>query len=213
MKGDKWKYARSKMAPAFATGKIRAMFPLILEVCEELKQNLQRRIDAKDSEFEAHNLCAEYTTDVVASCAFGIKSDSLRQPDNQFRKMGKELFEPGSFMRQMEIMVVFTLPKIAEFLGCKFISKRVEDFFRDLISKAFAYREKHAEFKRNDFINLLMQLKKLGAVDIEESDKKEMSASINKEVTEKGKIGDKSCVKINSTYLFYLNFQNLTTRF
>jgi cytochrome P450 family 6 len=194
MKGDKWKYARSKMAPAFATGKIRAMFPLILEVCEELKQNLQRRIDAKDCEFEAHNLCAEYTTDVVASCAFGIKSDSLRKPDNLFRKMGKDLFEPESFKRQIEIMAVFTLPKIAEILGCKFISKRVEDFFRDLISKAFAYREKHTEFKRNDFINLLMQLKKLGSVDIEESDKKEMSASINKEVSDKGKIGNMSCV-------------------
>ena len=95
----------------------------------------------------------------------------------------------------MEIMVVFTLPKIAEILGCKFISKRVEDFFRDLISKAFAYREKHSEFKRNDFINLLMQLKKLGSVDIEESDKKEMSASINKEISEKGKIGIIICLK------------------
>lgn len=189
MKGDKWKYARSKMAPAFATGKIRAMFPLILEVCEELKQNFQRCIDSKNCEFDAHSVCADYTTDVVASCAFGIKSDSLRQPDNHFRKMGKELFEPGSLLRQIEIMVVFTMPKIAEILGCKFISKKVEMFFLDLITKAFAYREKHVEFKRNDFINLLMQLKKLGSVDVDESDKKEISASVNKEVQESGKIG------------------------
>jgi cytochrome P450 family 6 len=197
MKGDKWKYVRSKMAPAFTTGKIKAMFPLILEVCEELRQNLQRRIDAEDCEFDAHSLCAEYTTDVVASCAFGIKSDSLRQTDNQFRKMGKELFEPSSFLRQMELMVVFTLPKIAEILGCKFISTQVEVFFKDLITKAFEYREKHAEFKRNDFINLLMQLKKLGSVNIEESDK-EMSASINEEFSDKSRIGKIICLSLKS---------------
>jgi len=126
------------MAPAFATGKIRVTFPLILEVCEELKQNLQRRIDANDSEIDAQSLCAEYTTDMVASCAFGIKSVSLCQLDNQFRKMGKELFDPDTFLRQLEL--IFTLPKIADILGLKFISTQVGCFFKDLIIKAFANR-------------------------------------------------------------------------
>jgi len=191
MKGDKWKYARSKLAPAFATGKIRAMFPLILEVCEDLKKNLQRKIDSKNGELEAHDLCAEFTTDVVGSCAFGIKCESLTNPDNQFRKMGKDLMSPESFWRQFEIMVVFILPKVAEIFRLKFVGQAVEDFFRDLISKAFAFREKHAEFKRNDFINLLMQLKKLGGLELDDHDKKEINTAIDKETADKGKIGIK----------------------
>jgi len=189
MKGDKWKYARSKLAPAFATGKIRAMFPLILEVCEELKKNLQRKIDSNDGAFEAHDLTGEYTTDVVGSCAFGIKCDSLANPENHFRTMGRNLMHPESFLRQLEIMAVVMVPKIAEIFGLKFISKQVEDFFRDVISKAFAFREKHSEFKRNDFINLLMQLKKLGGLELDDNDKKEINTAIDKETADKGKIG------------------------
>jgi len=189
MKGDQWKYARSKVAPAFTSGKIKTMFPLILEVCNELKQHMQRCIDSKDGTFEAHDLCAEFTTDVVASCAFGIKADTLRQPDNQFRKMGIDLFEPGSILRQMEVMVVMFMPKLANFLKLKFINKRTEEFFKDLIFKAFAFREKHVEFKRNDFINLLMQLRKLGSVDVDENDKKEINAMSSDTGAEKGKFG------------------------
>jgi cytochrome P450 family 6 len=189
MKGDKWKYARSKVAPAFATGKIRAMFPLILEVCEDLKKNLERKIKENDGAFEAHDLCAEYTTDVVGSCAFGIRCNSLVDPNNHFRKMGKELMTPETFWRQLEMMMVFIIPEIAAFLGFKFIGRQVEDFFRDLTAKAFAYREKHPEFKRNDFINLLMQLKKLGGLETDENDKKEINAAIDKAAADKGKFG------------------------
>ncbi|XP_065339679.1 cytochrome P450 9e2-like [Cloeon dipterum] len=188
MKGDKWKYARSKMAPAFATGKIRSTFPLILEICEDLKRHINKKIESNSNcyEFEAHDFTKNYTTDVVGSCAFGIKCNSLSEPNNQFREMGKEILSPASFRRQVEISVLFAFPKIAELIGIKFIAKYTEDFFRDLILKAFAYREKHPEFKRNDFINLLMQLKKLGEVELDEHDKKEIN--ISAVANEKGKI-------------------------
>jgi cytochrome P450 family 6 len=189
MKGDKWKYARSKLAPAFATGKIRNMFPLILEVCEDLIKNLQRKIDSDGGAFEAHNLSADYTTDVVGSCAFGIKSGSLTDPNNIFRNMGRNMLLPESFRRQMEIMIAFSLPTIAKIFKIKLVSQSVEDFFKDLILKAFAYREKHPEFKRNDFINLLMQLKKLGKVEVDEDDKIETPNGIDKDIDDKGKIG------------------------
>ncbi|XP_065339677.1 cytochrome P450 9e2-like [Cloeon dipterum] len=188
MKGEQWKYARSKLAPAFATGKIRNVFPLIMEICDELKKHLQRRIDSNDCEFKAHNLAAEYTTDVVGSCAFGIRCNSLIDPNNQFRKMGKDLMTPESVFRQLQFMIIFTMPKIAEIFRLKLISQQIEDFFRDLIGKAFAYREKHPEFKRNDFINLLMQLKKLGGLEVDETDKKEINRGLEKEASDKGKI-------------------------
>lgn len=193
MKGDKWKYARSRVAPAFTTGKIRTMYPLIMEVCNELKQHMQRRIDSEDGSFEAHSVCAEFTTDVVASCAFGIKADTLRKPDNHFRKMGIALFEPDSILRQLEVMTVLFLPKVANLLRLKFIGKQMEEFFKDLIFKAFAFREKHAEFQRNDFINLLMQLRKQGSLEVDERDKKEIAST--DAGAEKGKFG-----------LIFLNF-------
>jgi hypothetical protein len=89
----------------------------------------------------------------------------------------------------LEVMIVIFVPKLASLLKLKFINKRTEEFFKDLIFKAFAFREKHAEFKRNDFINLLMQLRKLGSVDVDENDKKEINASNDTTGAEKGKFG------------------------
>ncbi|XP_059477145.1 cytochrome P450 9e2-like [Neocloeon triangulifer] len=188
MRGEQWKYARSKLAPAFATGKIRNVFPLILEICNDLKNHLQRKIDSDNCEFEAHGLSKDYTTDVVGSCAFGIHCNSLTNSDNDFRKMGKEIMSPSTLRRQIELTIAFSFPSLASALGMKFVAQFVEDFFRDLILKAFAYREKHPEFKRNDFINLLMQLKKLGEVEQDEHDKKEINGMLEKNLSDKGKI-------------------------
>ncbi|CAB3366382.1 Hypothetical predicted protein [Cloeon dipterum] len=205
MKGDKWKYARSKLAPAFTTGKIRNTFPLILEVCNDLKSHFSSKIESKDNDFEAHELAKNFTTDVVGSCAFGIKCNSLSEPDNQFRKMGKEIMSPSTLWRQIEIALIFFLPKIAELLRVKFIAKYIEEFFQDLILKAFAYREEHPEFKRNDFINLLMQLKKLGEVEMDEIDRKNQTNDISLTASDRGKIEFSDVVLTAQAVGFFLD--------
>ena len=67
------------------------------------------------AEFEAKELCARYTTDVVATCAYGIRGNALQDPDCEFRRMGREMVEP-SFWLNIKMLIVFLLPRVAKAL-------------------------------------------------------------------------------------------------
>jgi cytochrome P450 family 6 len=47
MNGQKWKELRTKLVPTFTTGKIKAMFPLILQSMEQFDCSLIEMADAK----------------------------------------------------------------------------------------------------------------------------------------------------------------------
>jgi cytochrome P450 family 6 len=60
-------------------------------------------------------LCARYTTDVVASCAFGVRGYALQDPDCDFRRMGREILEP-TFWNNLRILTIWLLPGLARIL-------------------------------------------------------------------------------------------------
>ena len=67
------------------------------------------------AEFEAKELCARYTTDVVATCAYGIRGNALQDPDCEFRQMGREMMDL-TFWNKIKIFIVFLLPRVAKAL-------------------------------------------------------------------------------------------------
>lgn len=77
---------------------------------------LKRHFSARSTgEFETKDLCARFTTDVVASCAFGAHGNSLRSAESEFRRMGREFIEPG-FLKNVKFMTMFLLPWVADIL-------------------------------------------------------------------------------------------------
>jgi cytochrome P450 family 6 len=87
------------------------MFPLMQEVCGELKKHIQRSIDSKEKGLEAKRMSANYTTDMVGSCAFGVKCNSLEDENNAFRQMGMELIEVGP-VRGIILMILLFCPRV-----------------------------------------------------------------------------------------------------
>ena len=71
---------------------MKMMFPLVKKCAEEMKPALMDCISNADG-VEIRELCARYTTDVISSCAFGIDAHSLKDPESEFRQMGKRIFE------------------------------------------------------------------------------------------------------------------------
>lgn len=76
--------------------------------------------------------------------------------------------------------IMFTLPTVSRMLKIKLLDRDVEDFFMSLMKQSFEMRKKG--YKRNDFIQLLLELKEKGSVEVDtkdlEQDEKESLQSL-----------------------------------
>uniref|UniRef100_A0AAT9UTL7 Cytochrome P450 6PZ32 n=1 Tax=Maconellicoccus hirsutus TaxID=177089 RepID=A0AAT9UTL7_MACHI len=154
MKGDEWKTLRVKLTSTFTSGKMKLMFPLVQECGNKLTQVLGTMTSEA---FNIKDLSARYTCDVIGTCAFGIETHSLDDPNNEFQEMGKRVFR---FRYRNLIAGAFTkLPEsVARFFNIRFVDESVQDFFISIIGNTVKFREEN-KVTRNDFIDLLMSLR------------------------------------------------------
>ncbi|KAG8239333.1 hypothetical protein J437_LFUL018962 [Ladona fulva] len=169
LSGEKWKRLRVVLSPGFSSGKMKSMFPTIGEVSGNLRAFLTEKVDsAVESGYavDLKDLCARYTTDSVASVAFGLQCDSIYDPEVEFRRMGRKLLEPTLFNAIM-FLIMFEMPWLNRFLKINFISKDVTSFFRNVVLNVVAKREEDGT-KLNDYFQGLIQLWKEGKLRVSE---------------------------------------------
>ena len=99
-----------------------------------------------------------YTVDVISSCAFGLKTNSLRNPDAEFKKMGVQALSPTFWTRIKDILLAIS-PRLVFFLKIRTFDPQVTEFFHRIVRETVEYREKN-NVTRNDFLHLAMQLRK-----------------------------------------------------
>ncbi len=102
------------------------------------------------------NFARRYAIDVISSCAFGLRTDSLRNPDSEFRRMGKKTFEMNTKLVIRNVLFAFN-PRVGNSLGIKSISDEVNDFFVNLVRDTVTYRKQNG-IERDDFLNQIMRL-------------------------------------------------------
>lgn len=156
MRGEKWRDMRATLSPAFTGSKMKLMFELMRECGEQFTSHFEETYGDETVELELKDAFQRFGTDVIASCAFGVKCDSQRERNNDFYLMGKEMTDMASFRKRMMFFVMFISPKLAQFFGFTFFPKKVEDFFLDLVRSTVEYREKN-NIIRPDMIHLLME--------------------------------------------------------
>lgn len=155
----KWKTVRSKLTPTFTSAKLKNMHYLLIE-CGDAFEKYLEELSNNGKLLEARDSSARFTTDVIGSCAFGIKMNSLSQEDALFRRMGKKLFAPSK--RKNIITVIQTsFPWLYNFLNLSTFDKDVEKFFIRITKETFDSREmmKISDGQRHDFIDLLLNLR------------------------------------------------------
>lgn len=113
LKGQKWRDMRATLSPSFTSSKMKAMFTLISDCArdfvEHFKQNQKDIIT-----IEMKDTFTRFTNDVIATTAFGIKVDSLKNRNNQFYVMGKEMTNFSSFWKNMKFFGYFACPRLFE---------------------------------------------------------------------------------------------------
>jgi cytochrome P450 family 6 len=79
---------------------------------------------------------------VITSCAYGIKTDSLNNPDQPIVTYAKKIFAvEGKF----SLIVSVTLPKLAKFLKLEPFSGAAIRYFRNLTNKIVKERNENSE--------------------------------------------------------------------
>lgn len=159
VKSEFWKKIRGKLSPFFSSGKLKTMYYLLDKASSDLNQYVHKRLDSENRvELEMKELAAMYSTDVIASCAYGVEAHSLEDPNAEFRKAGRAIFDMTLY-RGIELPAYFMLPQIMKFFRFQTFSGFASKFIRTSITDVIADRTR-TENKRNDLIDTLIELKK-----------------------------------------------------
>ncbi|XP_041983122.1 cytochrome P450 6B5-like [Aricia agestis] len=158
--GDLWKLCRQKMSPAFSTAKLKAMFPMIVVQAEKLINVIDSSVQSGSKEMDVRELMARYTTDFIGVCGFGINTDTLQDDANEFRELGRRIFQ-----RQLRDIIVGilkvtspTLFKNLHVLGPDITNPTVH------LVKSIMKQRNYAPSGRHDFIDFMLELKQKGNI-------------------------------------------------
>lgn len=162
--GHKWRSVRRELTPTFTSGKLKAMFSTLLACGSSLEQYVEQVAD-KGELLDVVEISARHGTNVIASIFFGIDIDCVVDPDNDFRKYGRRIFETTRW-NAFKRLSRFVAPQVIRFLRIKFADPGVEQFIHSLVKQNLEYREKN-NVSRKDFFQLLIQLRNTGNVQLD----------------------------------------------
>ncbi|KAB1276712.1 Thromboxane-A synthase [Camelus dromedarius] len=133
------------------------MIPLISQACDLLLADLKRYAESGDA-FDIQRCYCCYTTDVVASVAFGTPVDSRKAPEHPFVTHCRRFFE-FSIPRPI-LVLILSFPSIMVPLARILPNKNRDElngFFNKLIRNEIALRDQQAaEKRRKDFLQMVL---------------------------------------------------------
>jgi hypothetical protein len=80
-----------------------------------------------------------YTTDVIASCAFGINGNSLKYPQSEFRMFLRKIFN-FSVVKGLASLTAFTAPAIKNLLKVKMLDDITTNYLRKTVWSTVEFR-------------------------------------------------------------------------
>ncbi|KAK9885352.1 hypothetical protein WA026_010849 [Henosepilachna vigintioctopunctata] len=158
LKGQEWKNIRCTISPSFTSSKMRYIFDLMNNNSQLFVQHFLLNHE-KIVEVEFRDAFTRFTNDVIASTAFGVNVDSLKEKNNEFYLMGKEASDFASFSKKVKLFLYFLIPRISAFFGIEFFGKKVTSFFMNLVTESIKIREER-NINRMDMLGLLIEARK-----------------------------------------------------
>ncbi|XP_050300190.1 uncharacterized protein LOC126738794 [Anthonomus grandis grandis] len=158
-KGPSWKHVRSKSTPAFTSGKLKGMFLLILKECKLLTDYIENFADLPN--VEAKEICAKYSTNVIARCAFAVEANSFKSEDAEFRKIGRLMFDTRLSTAIRQTLCWFS-PMLVNTFGISFFEDKCITRLSEIFKEVLHTRMNSNENMSSDLIDVLLESKKKG---------------------------------------------------
>jgi cytochrome P450 family 6 len=146
---------------------MKLMYPIVGAYSTDLV-NLIDSLASNASGIDIKNVCLRFTADVIGSCGFGIECNAMRDENSQMVQMGS-FFDITDARTRVNFFFVNIFPGLARRLRMKITPQFISDFFLPMIRDTYEHRMKN-EVNRNDFMSLLIQIKKYGRLKDEEAE-------------------------------------------
>lgn len=155
---ESWKSLRQKVAPTFSTGKLKIMFRTICKLSDNLVAAIQRETDAAAAagQIDVNDVLSRYTTDVIASTAFGIDCNSLFDRNTKFYEMIQKHVTTINVLKRTFLM---RFPDWGRKLNMKIMNEDVSAFYLNVVAETIKNREDNDQLQRDDYMDLLIKLK------------------------------------------------------
>uniref|UniRef100_A0A8C8UEQ4 Cytochrome P450 3A n=1 Tax=Peromyscus maniculatus bairdii TaxID=230844 RepID=A0A8C8UEQ4_PERMB len=155
-KDEEWKRIRALLSPAFTSGKLKEMFPIIEQYGDILVKYLRREAE-KGKPITIKEVFGAYGMDVITSTSFGVNVDSLNNPKDPFVENARKLIRFDLFNPLFMSVVLFPfLIPIYEMLNVSIFSKDSIAFFKKFMDRM---KENHLDSNQKhqvDFLQLMM---------------------------------------------------------
>lgn len=155
---EQWRQLRATMSPNFTGSRMRAMHELIVRYTEDFVTTLKDiHNDDASHEYDAKKLIAKYSNDIIATTTFGVEVNTLKDPENDFYKVGQDLTNFG-FLKSLKLIAALKLPSLMRALNVRLMSDKSANFLRHIVNVNIEQRKKN-NIVRNDFIDLMLKAK------------------------------------------------------
>lgn len=150
LRNPDWRNIRSKLTPIFTSGKLKLMFGIMKNCAKEMQDYLDKN---HGKSMEIKEVSAKYMTDLVSACFFGLDTHNFNE-ESEFRRASIKMFE-STFFNSICLFAYFFVPKLVSLLKLRLLDTA---FLQYVFLNTLEHREK-TKTRRNDFVDLLLQLK------------------------------------------------------
>ncbi|XP_064554075.1 probable cytochrome P450 28a5 [Drosophila montana] len=160
--GELWKQRRADITPGLTMSRIKTVYPVTIEVCQKMTEWLSKQIRlAAPGGIDAKDMSLRFTSEMVTDCVLGLKAESFTDKPTPIMAYTEELFtQPWTIV--VYFVLVSTLPALRHVFKLRFVSRRIENFFVDLMQSAIDARRAQLaagkQFERVDFLDYILQL-------------------------------------------------------
>lgn len=152
LKGQQWRDMRATLSPSFTSSKMRFMFNLMADCAQEFVEHFK---ETDTQNMEMKDIFTRFTNDVIATTAFGIKVNSLKDKENEFFLLGKD-FTSFGLEKMLRTIGYLLFPSVMKFFKISITSSKFTDFFHGIIKETIEVRETKGVI-RPDMIHLLLE--------------------------------------------------------
>ncbi|KAK5641518.1 hypothetical protein RI129_010065 [Pyrocoelia pectoralis] len=158
---DGWHDMRATLSPVFTSGKMKLTFRLMQQCAAQFIDYFKHKQGAVSIDFK--DAFTRFANDIIATSAFGITCNSMKDKNNEFFVMGKDITNFDG-LRSLKFVGYAFSSILMKLFDVKIIHERAGKFFKNIINETITLRHEKNVI-RPDLVHALMEARKAKGTD------------------------------------------------